>query len=73
MQGSAAGGGKDGGQAAGQQTEGGNGGAQIDRRSSKVEGQLNLDPKDKMGENLISKEEYEELSAKFKKANGEEM
>ena len=26
-----------------------------------------------MGENLISKEEYEELSAKFKKANGEEM
>lgn len=31
------------------------------------------DPKDKLGENLISKEEYEELSAKFRKPNGEEM
>jgi len=31
------------------------------------------DPKDKLGENLISREEYEELSAKFRKPNGEEM
>lgn len=45
----------------------------MERRSSKLENQLNLDPKDKLGENLISKEEYEELSAKFRKPNGEEM
>ena len=31
------------------------------------------DPKDKLGENLISKEEYLELKAKFTKPNGEEM
>ena len=30
-------------------------------------------PKDKPGENLISKEEYDELCAKFRKPNGEEM
>ena len=31
------------------------------------------EPMDKLGANLISKEEYEELSAKFRKPNGEEM
>ena len=31
------------------------------------------EPKDKLGENLISKEEYETLSKKFRKPNGEEM
>lgn len=31
------------------------------------------DPKEKLSENLISKEEYEELSAKFRKPNGDEM
>ena len=31
------------------------------------------EPKDKLGENLISKEEYEMLSKKFRKPNGEEM
>ena len=45
----------------------------LERRSSKLESQMNLDPKDKLGENLISKEEYEELSAKFRKADGTEM
>ena len=29
--------------------------------------------KEKLGENLISREEYEELSARFKKENGQEM
>ena len=36
-------------------------------------GQRVPDPKEKLSENLISKEEYEELSAKFRKPNGEEM
>ena len=36
--------------------------------------ELNLSvPKDRLGENLISKEEYEELQKRFRKENGEEM
>ena len=31
------------------------------------------EPADKLGQNLISKEEYEMLSKKFRKPNGEEM
>lgn len=32
-----------------------------------------IDPKNKFGENVISKEEYEALAARFRKADGKEM